>query len=102
MDAIKYVSDNKYYFHPTITNLLLQEFHNKRDQIISTDILDLLTKRQKDVLVLIAKGHTNNQVGHILGISEITVKSHLTNILKILGVKDRTQAVILALKNKWV
>ena len=102
MEAIKLVSKNKYYFHPIITNLLLKEYHKKQEQISSSDLLDSLTKRQKDVLILLAKGHNNNQVGHILGITEITVKSHISNILKILGVKDRTQAVIKAIQSNWV
>jgi DNA-binding NarL/FixJ family response regulator len=60
--------------------------------------LSSLTHREKDVLSLIAKGLSNKEIAYSLGISISTVKMHLTTILDKLGVGDRTQAVINALK----
>ncbi len=58
--------------------------------------LDRLTQRQREVLRLIAAGMTNKAISRRLGVTENTVKVHITSILKTLGVNNRTQAVISA------
>lgn len=55
-----------------------------------------LTDRQIEVLALITRGHSNKQIARAMGISEKTVKTHVTAILKALGVINRTQAVAMA------
>lgn len=60
------------------------------------DIINRLTERQLEVLKLLAKGHQNKQIAKFLGVSEHTVKIHVTAILKALGVRNRTQAVLVA------
>lgn len=57
-----------------------------------------LTNREIEVLKLLTKGNNNQEIGSILNITEGTVKFHVNNILNKLGVNDRTQAVITALK----
>ena len=57
-----------------------------------------LTPREMDVLTLVAKGMSNKEIGATLHLVEGTVKVHLTNILAKLGVSDRTQAVLSAVK----
>jgi two-component system NarL family response regulator len=57
-----------------------------------------LSKREREVLQLMAAGMSNLEIGEALSISEGTVKSHINNILSKLNVSDRTQAVIAALK----
>jgi two-component system, NarL family, response regulator len=57
-----------------------------------------LSARELDVLQLLGKGRSNREVAAELAITEATVKGHVTNILSKLGVTDRTQAVIIALK----
>lgn len=61
-----------------------------------------LTKRELDVLKLVAQGYNNKSIAEKLYISEKTVKNHLTNIFQKLDVSDRTQAVLYAIKNKIV
>lgn len=53
-----------------------------------------LTARQLDVARLLAQGHTNKTIGHLLSMSESTVKVHNTEIFKALGVSNRTEAVL--------
>ncbi len=57
-----------------------------------------LTDRELEVLRCLSKGHSNQEIAALLAISEGTVKFHVNNILSKLGVSDRTQAVIMALK----
>ena len=61
-----------------------------------------LTPREMDVLGCIAKGFSNQDIGKALGLSEKTVKNHLTSIFHKLKVNDRTQALVYVLKNKIV
>ena len=61
-----------------------------------------LTKRELDVLKLLAVGMFNKEVGKRLEISERTVKNHVSNIFKKLGVTDRTQAAVFAIRNNLV
>ena len=63
---------------------------------------DRLTRRERDVLELIAGGRSNKRIALELGISEKTVKSHVGHVLAKLGVSDRTQAALLAVRDGLV
>jgi DNA-binding NarL/FixJ family response regulator len=58
--------------------------------------IDALTERQREVLRLIGKGHSNKEIALRLGLAEITIKQHVSRILSALGVSNRTQAAITA------
>jgi DNA-binding NarL/FixJ family response regulator len=58
-----------------------------------------LTARERDVLELVIAGDANKQIARKLGISEKTVKGHLTNLFQRIGVQDRTQAALWAERN---
>ena len=58
--------------------------------------IDSLTNRQKEVLGLVCKGSSNKEIANLLGLSDNTVKIHVTAILKTLDVSNRTQAVLFA------
>ena len=61
-----------------------------------------LTDREREVLQLVAKGMTNFQIAHQIGISEATVRFHVGNILSKLEVGNRTEAVRVAIKYRLV
>jgi DNA-binding NarL/FixJ family response regulator len=58
-----------------------------------------LTPRESQVLGLIARGQTNRQIARALGVSEKTVKTHVTSLLRRIGAADRTQAALWAVRN---
>jgi DNA-binding NarL/FixJ family response regulator len=61
-----------------------------------------LTPREIEILDYVAQGNSNKEIAYALGISDQTVKNHITSILRKLAVNDRTQAVIHALKRGWI
>src|SRR5699024_9926552 len=64
--------------------------------------LHLLTKRECEVLQLLAEGNSNEKIARKLKVSESTVKNHVASILRKMNVADRTIAAITAIKNRWV
>ncbi len=77
-------------------DLLEQEEHDLNAQAEFSETTSALSPRQRDVLQLIAKGMSNKQIAFELGITEGTVKLYVTAILKLLGVYNRTAALIKA------
>lgn len=69
---------------------------------VQTKNFNSLTKREKDVLLLVTQGESNKSIADKLVLSEVTVKSHLNNIFKKLNVTNRTQAVLLAMQMNLV
>jgi DNA-binding NarL/FixJ family response regulator len=63
------------------------------------DGLDTLTRREREVLAQITAGRSNREIGRVLGVSEKTVKAHVSAVLAKLGVQDRTQAAVLAVRH---
>lgn len=61
-----------------------------------------LSKRELEILADVAVGRSNRTIGNRLGITERTVKNHLTNVFRELQTTDRTAAVVLALRNGWL
>ncbi|SDC37950.1 two component transcriptional regulator, LuxR family [Pelagirhabdus alkalitolerans] len=109
IDAIKIVSDGGSYLHPKVTHNLVKEFQRLSTEesggLQNIEIrkpLHLLTKRECEVLQLLADGKSNRGVSEALFISEKTVKNHVSNILQKMNVNDRTQAVVMAIRNGWV
>ncbi len=74
---------------PKAGRVLLQSQRDRRPA-------EALSAREEEVLRLVAAGHANKQIARKLGISERTVKAHLTNVFQRLGVTDRTQAAMWA------
>lgn len=97
--AIFTVAEGESYIQPSLIpalNAKMIETNKDAEKIKS------LTKRELDVLKLLAVGMFNKEVGKRLKISERTVKNHVSNIFKKLGVTDRTQAAVFAIRNNLV
>lgn len=94
--AIYNVYNGEMYIQPSLTPLLNS---NLSDRDNYKDKLNELTRREYDVLKLLAEGFFNKEIASTLNISERTVKNHVSNIFKKIGVSDRTQAAVFAIKN---
>lgn len=71
----------------------------KKEKSINKGVnIDALTPKEKEVLALVAKGATNQDIAEKLSVQEVTVKTHLNSIFKKLKVANRTQAVLLAME----
>ncbi|NLJ97030.1 MAG: response regulator transcription factor [Clostridiales bacterium] len=97
--AIFTINKGDTYIQPELTPLLKKRLHDKS---LSTSTNDSLTKREIEVLKLLAEGLFNKEIAYTLNISEKTVKNHVSNIFKKINVSDRTQAAVYAIKNNIV
>ncbi|OAT81585.1 DNA-binding response regulator [Bacillus sp. MKU004] len=110
IDAVKVVAEGGSYVHPKVTHNLVAEYKRLANaqnaggfqQSEVRRPLHLLTRRECEVLQMLADGKSNRGIGEALYISEKTVKNHVSNILQKMNVNDRTQAVVTAIKNGWV
>jgi DNA-binding NarL/FixJ family response regulator len=82
---------------PSVTRRLIEAFARRPPEAApSPSRLASMTAREKDVLLLLARGRSNAEIATTLFVSEATVKTHVGNLLAKLGLRDRVQAVILA------
>jgi DNA-binding NarL/FixJ family response regulator len=82
---------------PSVTRRLIEAFARRPPETSPSPArLKSLTARERDVLLLIARGRSNAEIALTLFVSEATVKTHVGNVLAKLGLRDRVQAVILA------
>lgn len=76
-----------------------QEAQPKAEKALNKDVnIDALTPKEKEVLALVAKGASNQEIADKLFVRDVTVKTHLNSIFKKLKVTNRTQAVLLAMQ----
>ena len=83
---------------PTVAARLVHALSAPGTRGRSAAALEQLTRREREVLALIARGRSNKRIALELGISEKTVKTHVGHVLAKLGVTDRTQAAVLAVQ----
>lgn len=113
IEAVRVVADGGSYLHPKVTHNLVNEYRKLAAGVARSGgaylqtmeirrPLHLLTRRECEVLQMLADGKSNRGIGEALFISEKTVKNHVSNILQKMNVNDRTQAVVVAIKNGWV
>lgn len=95
LDAIRQVRRGEVSLHPTIARKVLRELSQSA---VQNQDVDSLTERELEVLKLIARGLSNDEMAVQLVISEATVRNHVSNILSKLHLANRTQAALYALR----
>lgn len=96
IEAIHAVADGHGLLVPEVTRRVIARFAEVSPDPARARDLDTLTNRERDVLLHVARGGSNSDIGRSLDIEEATVKSHVSSILLKLGLQSRVPAVILA------
>ncbi|HUA03915.1 MAG TPA: response regulator transcription factor [Solirubrobacteraceae bacterium] len=103
LEAIRIVADGDALLAPSVTRRLLERFATTLPPgAASGDALAELTARETEVLRLLAGGMSNAEIASELVVSEATVKTHISSVLRKLGLRDRVQAVIVAYESGLV
>jgi DNA-binding NarL/FixJ family response regulator len=108
--AVRTVASGDAVVTPRITKRLLEEYAHQLPDLSSVDevgdgippVLQVLTEREREVLLAVSDGLSNAEIAQRLYVSEATVKSHVGRLLTKLGLRDRVQAVVLAFQTGLV
>jgi DNA-binding NarL/FixJ family response regulator len=101
--AVRVVAAGDALLSPSITRRLIADFAVQRPPSKpSLESVKFLTPRENEILILIARGLSNGEISENLSIAEQTTKTHVGRILSKLGLRDRTQAVVLAYESGLV
>jgi DNA-binding NarL/FixJ family response regulator len=98
LQAVRTVSEGNAMLSPTVTRRLIAEFATRggAQALRARKQLEALTEREREVVVAVAQGLSNAEIGKRLFMSEATVKAHVSRVLTKLGMSNRVQAAILA------
>ena len=107
--AVRVVAAGDSLLAPSVTRRLIADVTSRRPArgggggaVAPSERLDVLTPRERETLVLIARGASNAEIAGELFVSEHTVKTHVSNLLMKLGLRDRVHAVIFAYESALV
>ncbi|MFF2554218.1 LuxR C-terminal-related transcriptional regulator [Nocardia sp. NPDC058058] len=96
LSAIRTAAHGTALIDPSLTRRLMARLATGIDPFPAAPELESLTAREHQVLLLIANAYTNPEIARILGVGEQTVKTHVSNVLAKLGVRDRVHAAVYA------
>ncbi|GAA3744399.1 DNA-binding NarL/FixJ family response regulator [Spinactinospora alkalitolerans] len=96
VEAVRVVASGQGLVAPQVTRRLISEFARTARPALRTGPVPRLTERERDILVLVARGLSNAEISESLFVSVSTVKTHVANLLTKLGCRDRVQAVVYA------
>lgn len=102
IEAVKTVAAGQNYYAPKVSETLIDNYKNKQHKKHKKGEQTPLTKREKEILRMIADGETTNNIAEKLFISFFTVSKHRKNIMKKLKVKNTAELVRYAFENKLV
>ncbi|WP_328397798.1 response regulator transcription factor [Nocardia sp. NBC_00416] len=94
--AVRTVAAGGAWLDPSVTGRVLSTYRSTAAAPAAPAVVLDLTSREHEVLALIGRGSANSEIAHALGISEVTVKSHVGHIFTKLGVRDRAAAIVYA------
>lgn len=100
IDAIKKIAEGKLYYSADVSSVLLNSIMVESNDKKRTK--DVVSDREKEVAVFIAKGLTSAEIGEELHVSARTVESHRRNIISKLDLKNTAQMISYAIKHGWI
>jgi len=95
-DAIRVVAAGQALLSPSVTRRVVNAFAARPSTTSAPDRIQALTDRERDVLELVGRGLSNDEIAHQLHMSPLTAKTHVSRILTKLGARDRAQLVVVA------
>ena len=101
-EAIRTVAGGGTFIRPAVTERVLRGLEHVRRDFDALNPPDPLTRRELEILRLMAGGYSNGEIADALGTAQGTVKNHASSILSKLGVRDRTRAVLKALELGYI
>ena len=101
-EAVRVIADGEALLAPAITRRLIAEFARMRPRQVRPEALSDLTPREREILGLVAEGLSNREIAERLVLSDETVKTHVSHVLRKLGLRDRAQAVVIAYESGLV
>jgi len=101
-EAVHTVAAGGTVIRPAVTEHVLRGLRHTRRDFDALSPPDPLTKREVEILRLMAGGYSNKEIAEALGTAEGTIKNHASSILSKLGVRDRTRAVLKALEQGFI
>jgi DNA-binding NarL/FixJ family response regulator len=101
-DAVRVVASGQALLSPSVTRRVIDVFTARSVTTATPDRLEALTDRERDVLELVGRGLTNQEIAGQLHMSPLTAKSHVSRILAKLGARDRAQLVVAAYESGLV
>ena len=103
LDAIRVVARGDALLDPAVTRRLIAQFAQRPDvRRAQPEELAALTEREREVLVLVAEGLSNDEIAERLVVSESTAKKHVSNVMLKLNARDRAQIVVMAYQSRLV
>lgn len=102
LSALRTVYDGGTYIHPSMATSLVRQFVKKDFDEAETDPYKILSRREIEVLPLVAKGYGNKEIAEMLYISVKTVEAHKSKIMEKLNLKSRPELVEYALRKKFL
>jgi DNA-binding NarL/FixJ family response regulator len=102
VEGIRAVVSGESLLAPSITRRMIEVYLDRPPAGPAPAALESLTPREREILVLLARGLSNAEIAERLFVSETTVKTHVARVLMKLGLRDRVQAVIFAYENDVV
>jgi DNA-binding NarL/FixJ family response regulator len=94
--AVRVVAAGDALLSPSVTRRLLERVAGTLSQAPDTGALNVLTEREREVLALVGRGLTNDEIGRSLFLSPLTAKTHVSRIMSKLAARDRVHLVVVA------
>jgi len=98
--TIHAVAEGRLVLQPSITETLLRNMKGRAESHLEDELDEPLTERERSVVRLMAGGFSNREIGEMLGLTEGTVKNHVSRLLLKLDARDRTSAVLKAIASR--
>jgi len=102
LQAVRAVAAGDALLSPSVTRRLIREFAARSRDVPPSPSLDTITDREREVMVLVAEGLTNDEIAGRLFLSPLTAKTHVSRAMVKLGARDRVQLVVLAYESGLV